>query len=151
MSSCCPSAGCEIFTNFVIPEGMIHSRLGSFYAKNPIMSRVIATPVGLICGVAKVFLFPVICLVSLVAMPIMAIIRSSPPNKKDGGEWLKAWLFSFIGLAAYVAILCVPVFYLNLVTSIGLFIALFSFSIVIHIYKFVKEPQPPQQVEGLPV
>lgn len=122
-----------------MPETLIHNQLDQFYQENPIGARIIATPLALISGVVKVFLFPIICAVGVVVMPLIALIQACQ-GKKDFGPWLSAWVFSVLGLASSVAFIGVTTFHLPLVASVGIFFSLLSLSITLHVYQFVKEP-----------
>lgn len=137
-SSCFSSAG-SIFCGWVMPETLIHAQLGQFYRDNPIGARVIATPLAFLSGVMKLILFPVICAVGIVVMPIIALIRVCQ-GKTDRGPWLAAWAFSVLGFAASVSFIGVTTFHLPLIASVGAFISLLSVSITLHVYQFVKEP-----------
>jgi hypothetical protein len=144
-TQCCCSAGFDIFTDLVVYEGVIHSRLGEFYQENPIMARVIATPIALIAGFVKVILFPVICVIGVVVLPILACVRAI--RKEVGaGDLMKAWVFCLLGLAISAAFLIIAVHHLSLVASGALLITAISISIVVHVYKLVKEPPPPPEI-----
>lgn len=142
MSSACQcSTGCGLFSDWVVPEGILQRKLGKFYANHPVMSRVLATPIATICGIAKVVLFPMICLIGMIAMPIIAIIRAGI-GKKDGGEWVKAWCFSILGVAGCIAFFGFSTYYLPLISTSAFLVGGISLSIIVHVYKFVKEPPP---------
>ena len=141
-ASSCFSSGGSIFCSWVIPETLIHAQLGQFYQESPFGSRVIATPLALISGIIKLFLFPLICAVGIVVMPIIALIRVCQ-GKKDLGPWLGAWAFCVLGFATSVSFIGVTTFHLPLIASVGAFISLLSVSITLHVYQFVKEPDFP--------
>lgn len=134
----CLSSGSSLFCNWVMPETLVHDKLGSFYRSNPTGSRIIATPLALISGLVKVFLFPLICAIGVVVMPIIALIRAC--QGKDYSSWLSAWFFSALGLAFSVAFMGVTTFHLPLVATVGIFVSFLSISITLHVYHFVKEP-----------
>lgn len=139
-STCCCSEGLQTFSDWVIPEAYIQRHhLGDFYRNNPLMSRLIATPIALFSGIIKTFLFPVICLVGVVVMPIIALIKA---GKKEGSDWLKGWFFSILGASVSCALLAVSCFYLPLIVTAALLATFLSISVVIHVYKLVKEPSP---------
>lgn len=154
-SNCCSLLDSEVFVNLIIPEGMIHRHLGEFYETYPIGARLIATPIAFLTGSLKVILFPIICAIGVIVMPILAIIRACSPDKQDAGspgrrgpgDYLKAWCFCIIGLGASIAFISLTTYHLNLVTSSGLFVGILSISIIIHVYKLVKEPPPPKDIK----
>lgn len=138
MVKCCLAA--HYFSDWLSPEGLIQRHcLGAFYERHPVMSRVLATPIALISGIAKVFLFPAICAVGIVVMPIIAIIRACQ-GKKDGGEWLKAWCFSILGLAVSIAFIAMACYYLPLIVTCACLVAFLAISIIAQVHKLVKEP-----------
>ena len=137
--SSCFSSGGSIFCSWVMPETLVHPQLDQFYRQNPIGARVIATPLALISGIVKLFLFPIICAVGVVIMPLIALIKACQ-GKKDFGPWLSAWAFSLLGLAGSVAFMSVTTFHLPLLASVGIFLSLLTISITLHVYQFVKEP-----------
>lgn len=141
-AECCCSAGIQIFSDWIIPEGMIQRRLGAFYEKNPVMARLIATPVALLSGIIKVFLFPVICVIGIVVMPIIALIRTCQ-GEKNGRDRMKAWGLCIVGVAASIAFLGVTCYYLPLITSSAILVVIMSISIILHVHKLVKEPVEP--------
>jgi hypothetical protein len=136
--SICFSSGAELFYKMAMPESLIHARLGECYEKNPCLSRVVATPLVVLSGIVKFFLLPVICLVGLLVLPIIAIIRAC--HNQPVGKLLGAWCFCILGLISYGAFLSVTTFHLPLVASAGIFIALLSISITLHVHQFMKEP-----------
>lgn len=135
----CLSSGRSVFCTWLMPETLIHARLGSYYQENPMAARVVATPIAFLSGVVKLFLFPVICTVGIIVMPIIALIRACQ-DKPHNGSWLSAWCFCILGVAASVAFVGVTTFHVPLVISVGIFVALLSISITLHVYKLVKEP-----------
>lgn|GEM_PF-5462107 len=135
------SSGCSLFYHWVMFESSIHNDLGDFYHENPIGSRVIATPIALIMGMAKVILFPVICAIGIIAMPIIAMVKVYQ-GKPEWEARLSAWCFCVLGLASFATFICVSTFHIPLNASIGLLIVFFSISISIHGYELFKEPQP---------
>jgi hypothetical protein len=138
MVQCCLAA--NYFSDWIVPEGWIQRGcLGPFYERHPVMSRVLATPIAFFSGTVKVFFFPVFCAVGILVMPIIAIIRACQ-GKKDGGEWLKAWCFSIVGLAASIAFIAVACYYLPLIVTCALLVTFLAISIIAHVYKLVKEP-----------
>ncbi len=139
--SSCFSSGGSIFCSWVMPEALIHAQLGRSYRENPVGTRVIATPLALISGIVKLFLFPVICAVGVVVMPLIALIKACQ-GKANYGPWLSAWVFSVLGLAGSAAFIGVTTFHLPLIASVGMFISLLSVSVTLHVYQFVKEPAP---------
>jgi hypothetical protein len=139
--NCC-LAGIGLFGDWVIPEGKIQRRCGNFFQKKPLLSRFIATPIALVSGIVKVFLFPLICLVGVVVMPIIALIRCCL-GKKDGVTWLQAWCFSILGVVASLAFVGATCFALPLIASSALLTLLVAGSIIFHVYKLVKEPRMP--------
>jgi hypothetical protein len=143
--SCC-SAGVRIFSDWIIPEGCLHRHLGDFYRNNPIMSRLVVTPLALLSGIVKVFLFPLMCAVGIAAMPMIALLRALQ-GKKDGGGWLQAWCFSILGVTASVAFMGLSCYYLPLVASSFILVTLITLSVIIHIQKLVKEPEEPPPFE----
>jgi hypothetical protein len=80
-------------------------------------------------------------LVGVVVMPIIALIRLCQ-GKRDSTDWLKAWCFCLLGLSASIAFFGVTCYYFPLVTSFGLLITFICISIILHVYKYVKEPIP---------
>jgi uncharacterized membrane protein len=149
IGSCC-SPGWEIFGNLIIPEGMVQRRLGDFYKEHPVMSRLIATPIALISGIIKVFLFPLICLVGMVVMPIVALVCTCR-KEKNSCEWLSAWGFCILGVTLSVTFLAVSCYYLPLVASMALLIAFISASIISHVRKLVAEPLKPPPFVNIPL
>jgi len=135
----CCSKGFEIFTDWVIPEGIVHRRLGPLYANHPVMSRFLATPIALISGIVKIFLFPIICLVGAIALPLVAAARHFL-NKGDGKEFLKSFGFCVLGFSASILFLSITSYYTPLLGSSALFLGLLSVSITIHVYKLMQEP-----------
>ncbi len=133
------SSGCSLFSYWMMPERLIHEQLGDYYRENPIGSRLFATPVALLSGMVKIFLFPLICAVGVIALPIIALVRYSQ-EKKETGAWLTAWAFSLLGVAASAAFIGAVTFHLPLVASAGLIILLLAASITYHVYYLVKEP-----------
>lgn len=138
----CVSGGISIFSDWVIPEGIVQRRLGDFYEQHPVMSRLIVTPIALVSGILKVFLFPVICLVGVVVMPIIALVRACQ-GREETGHWLEAWVFCILGVAASATFLIVSCYYIPLIASMAIFVALTGISIILHVHKLVKEPVEP--------
>ena len=139
--ACCQT-GMKIFSDWVIPEGIVQRKLGDFYENHPIMSRLLVAPVALFTGFMKVFFFPLICLVGVVAMPIIALVRSCRGNN-DGGGWLQAWCFCILGVAATAAFLGVACYYLPLINSATILVIMLAISIVLHVGTLLKEPKEP--------
>jgi multidrug transporter EmrE-like cation transporter len=140
MTLCCCDKGCDLFRYWVIPESFIQERLGSIYEQHPIMSRIVATPIAFFSGFLKVFLFPIICLVGIVTMPLFALLSKCKGRTEDSSNWLKAWGFCILGLGISIAFLAITCYQLPLVVSCGLFVGLLAVSITIHVYRLVKEP-----------
>ena len=138
--SCC-SSGINLWCDWVIPEGIIHRKLGDFYRDSPVMSRVAFTPIALISGILKPFFFPLICAVGVVVQPIIALVHAWR-GEKEWKKWLQAFCFSFIGLVASIAILGIAIYFLPLVATVAILVTLIALSITIHVYKLVKEPTP---------
>jgi hypothetical protein len=135
MASCLASSF-SIFSDCIIPEGIMQRRLGTFYAQHPIMSRLIASPIALISGTIKTLLFPVICAVGLVALPIIALLK----NEGKTGPWIGAWCFCLLGVVLSGAFIASVAFQLPLIVSSGLFVSFLAISIIFHVYTLVKEP-----------
>lgn len=139
MDLCACSHSCSIFSSLVIPEQFLHGKLGSCYEKRPVMSRIVATPIACVAGAVKPLLFPLICAVGVVTFPLIALIRACL-GKKDGGEWLKAWVFSVIGSLGVALFVLAGGYYFSLVTSSAILISVLSFSITLHVYTYLKQP-----------
>src|SRR5262249_30680419 len=133
------TSGLDIFVDWVIPEGIVQRRLGSFYKNNSILARVIAVPIACVSALLKVPLFPLICLVGLIAMPVLAIIRLLQ-RKEDARDWLKAWCFTVVGVALSLAFIMISAYSVPLVISSAILIGVFCLSIAVHTYTLVKEP-----------
>jgi len=143
MSNCC-GAACQIYRDWIIPEGMIQRRLGKFYANHPIMSRIIASTYGVLGGFIKTFLIPLISLVGTVVMPIIALARFVF-KKRDAGDWLKAWAFTFITFTASCVFLALACYDLRLIQTSILISTFIASSIIGHVYTLIKEP-PAQKI-----
>lgn len=138
MACDCSGVG-KAYHTFYSPEHLIGLKLGSFYQDCPIMSRVVLIPLAAINGVAKTILFPLLSLIGTLVMPIIALIRACL-GKRDTADWLKAWTFSVLGFAGFVAFCAVSAFYLPLTASAGIFLGGMCVSIAFHVYRAVQEP-----------
>ncbi len=131
----------QIFSDWVIPEGIIQRELGDFYKENPVMARVIVAPIALTSGVLKVALFPIITLVGILVMPIIAAVRACQGDKQ-ACEWLKATglcVLGFTGSILFIGMMC---YYMPLIASTAFLVSFLSVSIICHVYKLSQEPAP---------
>lgn len=141
--NCTYSLGTDRFCQWIIPEALVHNELSKFYKDYPIGSRLLAGVIGLINGTLKPLLFPIMCAVGVVAMPIIAAVQLARGEKEDACEWMKAWVFCVLGAAATLGFVTIMTFYLPLTATAVIMTGFIAFSIVIHVYKLVKEPPPP--------
>lgn len=138
-SSCCCSEGWKIYSNWLAPEEIVRTYLGEYYQSHPVMSRVVAIPLGVACGFFKPFIFPLWNVVGMIAMPIISLMRYTL-GKNDGKAWLQASGLSFIGVIGCVAFLSLSFFTAPLYVSAGVFIAGLALSIIIHVHRASTDP-----------
>lgn len=134
------SGGLEISSNFYgfdiyLKENS--TKLGELYKNYPVMSRIVATPIAVFSGTVKVFLFPVISAIGLIALPIIALIRCVRGDKNNG-NWCMGSVFCLLGVVGSIAFFGITGFYLPVVVSAILFAGAIALSICIHVYKANK-------------
>lgn len=144
--NCKCSLGADRFCHWIVPEVLVHNELGQFYKDHPIGSRILAATIALFDGALKPLLFPVMCAVGVVAMPIIAGVQLARGENEDACEWGKAWIFCVLGAAATLGFVTIMTFYLPLTATVAILTGFIAFSIVIHVYKLVKEPPLPLPV-----
>lgn len=135
------SGGLEISSNFYGFDLYLkeHSTtLGELYKNHPVMSRIVASVIAAISGTIKVFLFPVISAIGLIALPIIALVRCVK-GERNNGNWCMGSVYCLLGIAGSIAFFGITGFCLPVVASASLFAGAIAFSICIHVYKANKD------------
>lgn len=93
-------------------------------------------------GFCKVFVFPVIAVISAVVMPIIAAVRYWNGDHDKAKQWLAAWAFSLLAIAGAAAFLVVSGFHMRLLQGAALVATGCAISIVIHVYRVIPVRMP---------
>lgn len=141
--------GCSDY--FYAPESYLanvhlNKSVTNFYQSYPCLSRTLFGAGATLLGAGKVFLFPIIALVAVVAMPIIALVRGIQ-GKGDAKAWLVAWSFSVLGLAAFACFVTVAAFHMPLIGSCVVLWGGVAASITVHVYRAMKDPLPLPSIE----
>lgn len=123
-----------------VPEYRLHDSrwAAQRYRNYPLLSRAIAITAGLVTGAVKPFLFPIWAVVSLLVLPIIALI-----SQDNGNKCLGTWCITLLAFGALVSYLWLSA-YLHppaLLTAFLLLGALGA-SIIYHVHLAAREPRP---------
>lgn len=137
--TCCSGKTCDVLGDVFGPEYMVHRRLGGIYSRHPVGARIVTANVSTLSGLLKPFLVPIIAAVGLLILPIIAAAKFKGDRESAKGH-LKAWGFCFLTIGATVAFFSLTTFYMPLVWSSAVVASICALSIILHVYKAMKEP-----------
>lgn len=114
---------------------------GKFYHEHPHAARVAFVTANVAIGIIQPIIFPLEAAAGTLGIPFYALYRWHQ-KKGDAGDWMKAWAFSVVGVAVYLAFMAVSAFYLSLLNSAMIYVGAICVTITVHVYRACKDPNP---------
>ncbi|MFN0065967.1 MAG: DUF5422 family protein [Chlamydiales bacterium] len=134
--------GLKLFSDFCDPIswGLERSKTAQKY--NCICKSACLPFNGMVIGLIKPLLAPIIAAIGLVVFPIMAVIRALQGREADTKAHFQAFFVSIIVIAAVVGFVMISGNYLKLKTSLGVVSAVMAASVAFHVYRTASALTP---------